>query len=308
MSVRITSIKGNPMTPMNPMKIGAVFPQTEIGADPAVIREYALAVEEMGFDYVLAYDHVLGANPERPGGWRGPYTFRETFHEPLVLYGYLAGITQRLELVTGILILPQRQTALVAKQAAQVQLLSGGRLRLGVGIGWNAVEYEALGQDFHQRGRRLEEQVGLLRNLWAEPLITFAGDFDIIPDAGLNPLPPTPIPIWFGGGAEAALQRMARRGDGWMPNYMPLDQLQAEVGKVRGFLVEAGRDPAQFGIDVRLYVHRNPAEAWAQEIDALAALGVTHVALSTMSAGYTSLDQHLAMLRQFRQVASQTVG
>lgn len=286
------------------MKIGAVFPQTEIGADPAVLHEYALALEQLGFDYVLIYDHVLGANPERPGGWKGPYTFRETFHEPFVLYGYLAAITQRLELATGIIILPQRQTALVAKQAAQVQILSHGRLRLGVGIGWNAVEYEALGEDFRRRGRRMEEQVGLLRELWSKPLVTFEGEFDHIPDAGLNPLPTTPIPIWFGGGAEAALQRMARLGDGWMANYMPLDALRDQISKLRGYVAEAGRDPSSFGFDIRMYVHRTPEADWAREFEVLATMGVTHVSLSTMSGGFTTPNQHLEALRRFMQVAS----
>jgi probable F420-dependent oxidoreductase len=286
------------------MKLGAVFPQTEIGADPVVLHEFALALEQLGFDYVLIYDHVLGANPDRPGGWKGPYTFRETFHEPFVLYGYLAAITQRLELATGIIILPQRQTALVAKQAAQVQILSHGRLRLGVGIGWNAVEYEALGEDFHRRGQRMEEQVGLLRELWSKPLVTFEGEFDRVPDAGLNPLPTTPIPIWFGGGADAALQRMARLGNGWMANYLPLDTLRDQIARVRGYVAEAGRDPSAFGFDIRMYVHRTPEADWEREVAALAGMGATHVSLSTMSGGYTSANQHLEALRRFMQIAS----
>ena len=169
------------------MKIGVVFPQTEIGNDPAAIRDYAQTAEGLGFTHVLAYDHVLGANPDRPGGWSGPYTYLTPFHEVFVLFSYLAGLTQRLELVTGILILPQRQTALVAKQAASLDVLSGGRLRLGVGLGWNEVEYTALNEDFHNRGKRIEEQVALLRRLWTEPLVDFKGQWHTIPDAGHQP-------------------------------------------------------------------------------------------------------------------------
>lgn len=282
------------------MKLGVVFPQTEIGADPAALRDYVQTVEGLGYDYLLIYDHVLGANPERPGGWRGPYTFREQFHEPLVLFGWMAALTQRLEFVTGILILPQRQTALVAKQAAQVSLLSGGRLRLGVGIGWNTVEYESLGQDFHKRGKRIEEQVGLLRELWTKPLVNVQGEFDSIPDAGINPLPPQPIPIWFGGDAEVAVQRAARLGDGWIPNYMPLDVLRASLDRMHGYLREAGREPAHYGIDVRLYIRRTLQAQWGQEATALKAMGVSHVAFDTMGAGFKSVDEHLNAIRQFK--------
>lgn len=282
------------------VKIGVVFPQTEIGSDPLAVRDYVQAAEGLGYDYLLTYEHVLGANPERPGGWRGPYTFREVFHEPFVMFGYLAGLTQRIEFVTGILILPQRQTALVAKQAAQVALFSGGRLRLGVGLGWNAVEYEALGADFHDRGRRIEEQVAVLRALWAQPLVTFQGEHHSIPDAGINPLPPRPIPVWFGGGADAALRRLARLGDGWMPNYMPLDALRAELDKVRGYVRAAGRDPAAFGVDVRISISRTPQDGWAQEAAQLRALGVTHICVNTLGAGLTTLNQHLDALSRFK--------
>lgn len=282
------------------MKLGVTFPQTEIGADPVVIRDYVQTVEGLGYDYLLAYDHVLGANPERPGGWRGPYTFRKMFHEPLVTFAWMAAFTQRLEFCAGVLILPQRQTALVAKQAAQVSLLSGGRLRLGVGIGWNAVEYEALNEDFHTRGKRIEEQVTLLRELWTSPLVTFKSQHHSIPDAGINPLPPHPIPIWFGGEAEAVLRRMARLGDGWIANRTPLPELRARLDQLHGYIREAGRDPAQFGIDWRLSINRTPPDQWAREVEQLAQMGVTHVGINTMSAGYTRPDQHLEVLRQFK--------
>lgn len=282
------------------MKFGVVFPQTEIGADPAALRDYVQTVEGLGYDYLMIYDHVLGANPERPGGWRGPYTFREQFHEPLVLFGWMAALTQRLEFVTGILILPQRQTALVAKQTAQVSLLSGGRLRLGVGIGWNAVEYAALGQNFHIRGKRIEEQVSLLRDLWTKPLLNMQGVFDTIPDAGINPLPPHPISIWFGGDSEVAVQRAARLGDGWIPNYMPLDVLRVALDRMHGYLREAGRDPAQYGLDVRINISRTPQAQWGQEAAELKAIRVSHVAFNTMGAGFKTLDQHLNAIRQFK--------
>jgi len=282
------------------MKIGATFPQTESGTDVVAIRDYVQAVEDMGFDYLLAYDHVLGANPNRPGGWKGPYTFQTLFHEPLVLFGWIAGFTKRLEMVTGILILPQRQTALVAKQAAEVQLLSEGRLRLGVGIGWNEVEYQSLGQNFHTRGKRMDEQVQLLRELWTNPLVTFNGRFDTIPDAGLNPRPANPIPIWFGGSTAAAGNRMVLHGDGWLPNYMPTDTLAIEVNKLRGYLTEAGRDLARFGIDVRLDANRHPESTWGSEYARLVEMGVSHVSLNTMNAGNTTIDQHIAMLRRFK--------
>jgi probable F420-dependent oxidoreductase len=185
------------------MKLGVIFPQTEIGNDPIAIRDYAQTAEALGYNHVLAYDHVLGANPDRPEGWRGPYTHRTPFHEPFVLFAYLAGLTTQLHFVTGIIILPQRQTALVAKQAAALDVLSGGRLRLGVAIGWNPVEYEALGENFHNRGRRIEEQIQVLRALWQNELVTFDGEWYHIPDAGINPLPiQRPIPIWMGGDIE----------------------------------------------------------------------------------------------------------
>ena len=186
------------------MKLGAIFPQLEIGNDPAAIRDWAQAVEQMGYDHILVFDHGLGAHPDRfEGKFRPPYTHEMPFHEPFVLFGYLAALTERVELTTGILILPQRQTALVAKQAAQTDVLSGGRLRLGVGIGWNHVEYEALGENFRNRGRRMEEQVALMRRFWAEDLVDFNGRYHHVHQAGINPLPlRRSIPVWMGGGAD----------------------------------------------------------------------------------------------------------
>lgn len=283
------------------MKLGVVFPQTEIGSDPAIIREYAQAAEDLGYDYLLAYDHILGANPERPGGWTGPYTYRETFHEPLVLFGYLAALTRRIELVSGIIILPQRQTVLVAKQAAEVDVLSGGRLRLGVGLGWNTVEYEALNEDFHTRGRRVEEQVALLRELWAKPLVTFKGESHTVSDAGLNPMPvQQPIPLWFGGHSEPAVRRIARIADGWIANTMPFDKLKPQIDRLLGLVAEARRDPSTFGIDVRVSLRNTSQNEWAGEVERWRGAGVSHLCFNTMNAGLPSPRDHIDMIRQFK--------
>src|SRR5213593_4248020 len=200
------------------MKFGVIFPQTEIGADPVAIRDYVQAAESLGYDHLGAFEHVLGANPASRPGWRPPYTHKDTFHEPFVLFGYLAAITKRIGLVTEVVILPQRQTVLVAKQAAAIDVLSGGRLRLGIGIGWNHVEYEALNEDFHTRGRRVSEQIAVMRKLWTEPVVTFKGSYHHLDRAGINPLPvQRPIPVWMGGMAEPVLKRVAQISDGWFP-------------------------------------------------------------------------------------------
>src|SRR5580704_7075363 len=203
------------------MRVGAVFPQTEIGGDPADVRRWATTVEDLGYDHILAYDHVLGAGTDTRPGWQG-YTSETLFHEVFVLYGYLAAVTSRVELVTGVLILPQRQTALVAKQAAEVDVLSGGRLRLGIGIGWNSVEYEVLGPSFQDRGVRSEEQIALLRELWSTPVVTRASRWHRVDSAGINPRPAAGmIPVWLGGSADQTLRRVARIGDGWLPTGEP---------------------------------------------------------------------------------------
>ncbi len=285
------------------MKLGAVFPQTEIGNDPAHIRDFAQGVEGLGFDYLLAYEHVLGANPERPGGWQGAYTYRDAFHEPFVLFGYLAGLTERLEFATSVLVLPQRQTTVVAKQAATLDVLSGGRLRLGVGIGWNRVEFEALGYAFANRGRRIEEQVLVLRELWTKPLVTFVGQYHTIDDAGINPLPvQRPIPIWFGGMAEAVLRRTARLGDGWMPRPLPPEEGEPLVERLRDYLEAAGRDAQDFGIDVRINMQQMPRSAWGAYAEGWRRLGATHICLNTMGVGLSTLEARLEALRQFQEV------
>src|SRR2546425_370445 len=226
------------------MRLGVVFPQTEIGSDPSVIRDYAQAAESAGYDHLLVFDHVLGGKLERFDklGRRPPYTDESPFHEVFVLFGYLGACTQRLELVTGIVILPQRQTALVAKQAAAVDVLTGGRLRLGVGIGWNHVEYEALNEDFHTRGRRVSEQIAVMRKLWTEPVVTFKGLYHHLDRAGINPLPvQRPIPVWMGGMAEPVLKRVAQISDGWFPQFQPGDEASHTLERVRAYMKEAGR-------------------------------------------------------------------
>lgn len=285
------------------MKLGVVFPKTEIDPDPIVIRDYAQTIEGLGFDYLLTYDHVLGANPNRPGGWDGrPYSHHDAFHEPFVLFGYLAGLTKKLEFATGIIILPQRQTVLVAKQAAQVDILSNGRLCLGIGIGWNNVEYEALGEDFHNRGKRSEEQIALLRELWTKPLVTFKGKYHTVSDAGLNPLPvQQPIPIWFGGMSDAVLRRMARLGDGWFMNGAVNDTLKANLELLNGYLNEAGRDIASFGLDGRQSIGGVPRSNWRKEFNEWQQVGATQIAINTMGAGFKSLNEHLDAIQQFKE-------
>src|SRR5579875_331765 len=280
---------------------GVVFPQNEIGADPAAIREYAQTVEELGYDHLMAYDHVLGADPTHRPGWRG-YTAKDLFHEPFVLFGYLAALTH-LELVTGVIILPQRQTALVAKQAAEVDVLSGGKMRLGIGVGWNPVEYEALGMDFHKRGRVIEEQVEALRLLWSREIVTYKGRFHTITEAGLNPLPVRrSIPIWMGGTADVLLRRSARLADGWFPQGPPDAQMQAAIGRLRGYLREAGRDPATFGIEPRINAGDGDVHRWQDETRRWQELGATHICINTMGAGYNSLRQHLEAIRRYREM------
>lgn len=282
------------------MPVGLVYPQIEYETDPAAVRDYAQTAEELGYSHILVYDHVLGANPERPGGWRGPYTYRNPFHEPFVLYAYMAARTGRIGFTTGVIILPQRQTALVAKQAASLDVLSAGRLRLGVGLGWNEVEYEALGQDFHTRGRRLEEQVQLLRRLWVEPLVTFQGRWDTVPDAGINPLPvQRPIPIWFGGRVEAALRRAARLGDGWISNFASLADARPGLETLYRTLEEAGRERGDFGIEARLTYSPADLDGLAGRMEEWKSAGATIFSVNTMGLGFNRAQDHLKAIEHF---------
>lgn len=284
------------------MNVGAVFPQLESGIDPIAIRDYAQAVEGLGFNHLLIYDHVLGAGTSTRPDWSGPYTSQSLFHEPLVLFGYLAGLTTTIELVTAVLILPQRQTALVAKQAAQVDLLSGGRLRLGVGVGWNEVEYQGLNENFRDRGTRSEEQIALLRALWAEPEISFEGRWHTVENAGINPLPPRrSIPVWIGGYSEATLKRVGQIGDGWFPWLPPSPEMRAQIERVHDFARQAGRNPADIGLEPQLSLARVPESEREQYVRGWQELGATHLCINTMGAGLRSLDEHIAALRQVKE-------
>jgi len=277
------------------VRLGVVFPQTEIGSDAGGVRAYGEAVADAGFDHVLAYDHVLGADPGGHPGFSGPYTAASAFHEPLVLYGFLAAVAPRLELVTGILILPQRQTALVAKQAAEIDLLTGGRFRLGVGLGWNAVEYEALGMTFADRGRRVEEQIEVLRRLWESPVVSFEGRYHTITAAGINPLPvQRPIPIWMGGFSEPALRRIARLADGYFPGATPPDGGWREtLDRMRRWRQTEGRVAADLGIEARIQAGTGHPDDWRRQAAEWQALGATHVAVNTMGGGLAGPDAHI---------------
>jgi probable F420-dependent oxidoreductase len=278
------------------LHVGAVFPQTELGHDTGAVRAWGQEVEGAGYRHVLVYDHVLGADPAVHAPWNGPYDVRTTFREPFVLFGYLAALTS-LELVTGVIILPQRQTALVAKQAAEVDLLTGGRFRLGVGIGWNKVEYQALGKDFGNRGRRSEEQIVLLRRLLTEQSVTFEGADEQVVGAGISPLPvQRPIPIWIGGSAPRAYRRIGRLADGWFPQVAPGPALDQARGTVEQAARDAGRDPARIGLEGRVN-YTGDLDAALESIEHWRAAGATHVSVNTMGAGLSSVDSHLTVLR-----------
>jgi probable F420-dependent oxidoreductase len=292
------------------MQVGAIFPQTEIGADPGAVREFVQATEDLGYDHLFIADHVLGADPQfHPEVARTPYTHRSVVHEPFTLLAYISAFTERLKFSTGILILPQRQTALVAKQAAEVDVLSGGRLRLGIGIGWNAMEYEALGQDFHTRGRRSEEQIAVMRALWTQEVVNFEGRWHKITHAGINPLPvQQPIPVWIGIGRgvnndppEQVLRRVARISDGWFPMISPDEAGQQVIARVHDYAREAGRDPSSIGMEFRVRIAGRPTEDWVTEAKAWEDLGATHLTVETRRGGLSSADDHIEAIRQFKE-------
>jgi probable F420-dependent oxidoreductase len=276
------------------MHVGVVFPQVEIGSDRGAVRAYAEAVNELGFHHLLAYDHVVGADPAVHRGWSGPYNIAHPFHEPMVLFGYLAGFTD-LGLVTGIVIAPQRQTVLLAKQAAEVDVVTAGRLRLGIGIGWNALEYQALGKDFSNRSKRVEEQVELLRRLWTDESVTFHGAYEQVEGVGLLPMPiQRPIPIWFGGTAPGALRRIGRLADGWFPLMPPGPDLEEAIAVVQGSAREAGRQSIPFEGRIRVLAGAGNVEKQLAEWDAI---GASYVSFDTMRQGL-SVDDHIATIRK----------
>lgn len=278
------------------MQIGAVYPQTELRGDPTAVRRIGTAVEELGFDHLLAYDHVLGAvHTDREPVLPGPYTERDPFHDPFVMFAYLAGITERIGFTTGVVVLPQRQTALVARQATDVDLLSGGRLRLGVGVGWNHVEYAALGQDFTTRGVRQEEQIELLRRLFTEPVVDFCGRFDRVDRAALLPKPAQPIPIWLGGYSAKAHDRAARLADGFIFFGGDREATVESWRQLRAQVEGLGRSVDDFGGEWvprgagSLAEHTADIEAWRDA-------GGTHASVVTMGRGLDSLHAHLDYL------------
>lgn len=282
------------------MKVGVIFPQIEFPADPLAIRDYAQAAEALGFSHILAYDHVLGANPDRPGGWQGPYTHENPFFDPFVLFSYMTAVTTTIHFVTGVLILPQRDTAVVAKQAACLDVLSNGRFRLGVGVGWNRVEMESIGHQFHNRGKRIEEQIAVMRRLWTQPLVRFDGRYHHLDDVGLNPLPvQRPIPIWLGGHADAVLERVARLGDGWFPNYRTPELARPSLEKLDDYLAAHGRSRTDIGIEARLAYKDGTPESWRNALESWQQTGATHLTFNTMGAGLDTAVKHLQAVEQF---------
>ena len=295
------------------VQLGAIFPQTEIDGDARALRGFARGVERAGYSHLLAFDHVLGADPDRPGGWSGPYTHETPFHEPLLLFAHLAACTERLEFVTDVLVLPQRQAVLVAQQAATLAQLARGRLRLGVGVGWNPVEYEALGVDFGQRGRIMEEQVAVLRALWSEDEVAFEGLYHRL----RGPMRPRPaagaIPIWMGGTAPPVLARIGRLAEGWFPPHGDPEALAPDLARVREAADAAGRDPRSLGVEVHLPLASRERPGAAVDYDGAAERarrweesGVSHVAVNTMGAGWSAPEQHGEALERFRDAFEAT--
>ena len=277
------------------MKLGVVFPHNEIGTDPGAIRDFAQGAEALGADHILTYDHVLGADPDRPGGWSGrPYDKDVAFHEPFTLFSFMAAVTKNIGFCSCVMILPQRQTALVAKQAAQLAILSGNRFRLGIGTGWNEVEYEALGVPFARRGTRQAEQVDLLRRLWTEDVVDYHGDFHTVSKAGILPRPTEPVPIWFGGGAPALLRRCGRLGDGWVPLGGPNERSRRALATIREAREAAGLPWEGFGIQAQAQTRGGEPDSWLRHHDRWRDLGCTHLAIVTHYVGHgTDVDAHL---------------
>jgi probable F420-dependent oxidoreductase len=282
------------------MQYGAFFPTRDMPADRVQIRDWAQAAEEIGFDYIEVSDHVLGADRAKIPGFEGPYDADDSFHETFTTSAYMAAITEKVGFASGVLILPQRQTALVAKQAAQVDILCGGRLRLGVGVGWNPVEYAALGEDWSKRGQKQEEQVQLMNQYWTQRTVTFDGAFDQVAHAGVNPLPiQRPIPVWFGGGVDAVLKRAAKYGQGWIPLGNPGKTSMQMLEKLHGFLRAEGRDPASFGVEAWIRYSLGGPEDWRQAVDTWAAAGASHATFYTSGQGAGGLDAQIEAMRQF---------
>jgi probable F420-dependent oxidoreductase len=284
------------------MKIGVVFPQTESGTDPGFIKEYAHAAENLGYSHILAYDHVLGASTKNRPNWSGAYSSEDLFHEPFVLFGYMAGITENIEFVTGVIISPQRQTVLLAKQAASLDFLCGGRFRLGIGVGWNEIEYVGLNENFRNRGKREEEQIELMRLLWTNEVMEYQGKYHTIPDAGINPLPvQRPIPIWLGGRSEPAFKRAARMADGFMPQFPPTPEGIETIERIRQYVRDAGRDPKDFGMEARISLLDKTPDVWRQELEGWRQLEASHISVNTMKMRLGKPGDHIEAIRRFAE-------
>ena len=283
------------------MQIGAVFPHNEIGTDPGAIKAYAQGVEAMGITHLLIYDHVLGADPDREGGFRGPYDKDVAFHEPFTTFAFIAGVTDKIDLITTVMILPQRQTVLAAKQAAEVALLSNNRFKLGIGVGWNELEYVGLNETFNNRGRRQEEQVDVMRKLWSEDSLDYTGEYHRIDKASINPRPSKTIPIWFGGSAPALLDRVARLGDGWIPLMGANDKAKACIDTIKQTREAAGLSFDNFGIQAQAQYAGGSPDRWRKHAEAWREMGCTHLAIATHNAGPTTVDGHLARIGEYQQ-------
>jgi probable F420-dependent oxidoreductase len=315
------------------MKIGVIYPQTEFGTDTGALKEWTQGAEQLGLSHITAFDHVINANSASRPGWNPPYDLESQFYEPLALFCFMAGITGTIGFLTSILILPQRQTVLVAKQAACLDVLCGGRLRLGVGTGWNHVEYEALNVPFGERGEIFDDQIGVLRELWTKPAITLKTPYHAITDAGINPLPvQRPIPLWFGGGSpspfgihpnmEKVTRRIARLGDGWLlPGFAPFsrDDLRTRGGapnedaveiieRFRGYVREYGRNPAKVGIEVTINTSRENQATWIDTAKFWQNLDVNYLSINTMFDGLRGCEQHLRRLEEAAKAIRGGIG
>ncbi|MGI9615844.1 MAG: LLM class F420-dependent oxidoreductase [Acidimicrobiales bacterium] len=287
------------------MQLGAVLPHNEIGTDPAAIKAYLQGVEDLGMTHLLIYDHVMGADPDREGGYSGPYDKDTAFHEPFTFFAFAAAVTTSIDLVTTVMILPQRQTVLVAKQAAEVALLSNNRLRLGVGTGWNKVEYQALNEEFTNRGRRQEEQVDLMRTLWTSESFSYDGKYHTVDRASITPRPTEPVPIWFGGSAPALLERCGRLGDGWMPLGGANDKSAALLDQIKEHRLAAGKTMDGFGVQAQAQWGGGNPDRWRSHAERWRDIGATHMAVATHNAGPTDVDGHLARIAEYQAAVAE---
>jgi probable F420-dependent oxidoreductase len=290
------------------MRYGVFFPTAKIGNDPEALKKLATSTEQMGFDYIAAPDHVVQAGQPIEEGWRAQYTRDFPHHEPLLLFSFMASITSRIRFQTAVLILAQRPAVLVAKQAAELDVLSGGRAELGIGIGWNELEFTALHQNFRDRGRRVEEQIEVMRKLWTEELVTFRGEWHEVTDAGLAPMPvQRPIPLWIGAFAKPAVARAGRLADGWLlkPQLLPADDETHELlGVYREAAASVGRDASTLGLGATLHLNNRGVNAWVDEVGAWNELGATQITVRTSTADYSELQQHLDIFQQFREAVA----